>query len=386
MADDLSNRFADAIRRIVEPILPKDNKDETRVDKGDVDGSRGIAYNTATGVGGSSGTPNSTQAPAIPSAFIKKATDALQEAALQSALHALGPNGSSQGVYDAKNLLNLTTKPFTPGTLDGITQGAITGIDTASNGASRVLELTGLKDCATNTPITVRFDGHFNPPDTWDDAESPPIDADYHEGYYWTLFSGVTGLYSNSFSGLVALRSALDGTTAYGVSGGFVISKPPTSGQNVQFGAAGYSVGNATGPIGGTVYTYQSGGSVGIGEYGMELCASGDPGSGAACSASPPTSQYWPTTGEGKITRNDEGKFVTSQYDSEIPSVFTEPSSTLSLCTTDDTPVQMVGLKNGGWAYYETSAGTPTGTIQLYNKDNTLAGFTDAAGLANLLP
>lgn len=383
-----SNRFADAIKRIVEPLIPDQTGDSTFDEKSGISGTRGVGYGGTSG-SSLSGSPGSTSAPATPKTVVQSGTDAAVQAAVDAATAALfGANGATQGAYAAQDLLDLAAGPSIKEALAGSVDGALDTLYPNELDGSKLLQLDGLKKCGDTSgkELKVRTDGFYIPPVGWDTANDPPVDPSYIAGKVWTLLTGATRLYSQTFNGLVNARKAVDLSTAYATSGGFVTSLNPTEGDNILFSLnPGGHVGDPTGPLGGTAYVFQAGNSIGAGQYGQVDCGT-YPGDTAECAAAAPTATQWPITGTYQLSLQSNGQFMPNQYDSEVPIEYSTPRSTLSACTTSGTPVQLTPIKGGGFAFYETSGGNATGVVQLYNSDKTLKGYTDATGLLNYLP
>ena len=389
MADN--NRFADAIKRIVEPLIPKQKGDDNYKSKSPIPGRRGIALNngttqTSSGASGAASAANTNR----PRIITQATSDALQDAATKEALNSLGVLGAAQGSYDADALLTGEQSPAVANTVDAATLSALAlnaeanSLGTATGGG-RLLEITGLKDCATGKNYTVRTDGFFVPPASWETADNPPIDPTYLDGSVWKIISGATVIFTQTFSELISQRAALDSTVAYTVSAGIITSTDPQAGDPlIQFSTAGQLEGDPI--VGGTGYSFTSSGTVSPGTYGRILCSS-DAAAASVCALSPPKPDFWPVTGVSQLTRNSSGQFVASPYDSEVENKFKTPRSILALCTENDLPVRISPLKNGGFAFYEVDgSGAVTGVVQLYNADSSAAGFTDVAGLTRMTP
>jgi len=371
-----NNRFADAIRRIVEPLIPESSGDALLPGKGDLEGKRGVGYATASGaVAGATGAVGQKLTPAQ-QAIVRTGGDAASDAAASAALDALGASGGGQGSYDADDLLDGTDGPLDPSTDSGNSDqdkvnGSAENQSGTSSGGSRLLEITGLKKCGDTSgkTYTIRTDGFYIPPIGWDTADDPPEDPDWQIGYYWVMTSGYGG--ANDLKGATPTATAkllppvLDGVNPGNAPHVFkyLTYVSPTQytahyeRPNLPFGAPFTSTTSRVG------------------------CPGPDPD---LCPIVAPVETQWPTTNTSQLSMNSEGQFVPNQYDTEVDTEYSTPRSTLSMCTSSDQPVQIAPLKNGGFALYKTSGGAPTGTVQLYNSDKSKAGYTDGTGFNDL--
>lgn len=370
-----NNRFADAIRRIVEPLIPENSGDSLLPGKGDIEGRRGVAYSTSSGaVAGATGAVGQKLTPAQ-QAIVKTGGDAASNAASQAALDALGATSGSQGSYNADDLLDGTDGPLDPGTdSDNSDQDKVNGSaenqSGTSSGGSRLLELTGLKKCGdvSGKEYTVRLDGNYIPPIGWETAETPPESEYWQLGYYWITSGSTRGSTPGGAADayMALLRSTNPGT--YGTAYWDPSSLTPNAGTPPAYTSFHY-----------TWYASAGGSAIPGTTVARATC-----GVVPECVAVNPVEQYWPFSNKPQLTLNSEGQFVPSVYDREVDTEYSTPRSTLSMCTSSGQPIQIAPLKNGGFALYKTSGGAPTGTVQLYNSDKSKAGYTDGTGFNDL--
>ncbi len=231
-----------------------------------------------------------------------------------------------------------------------------------------------LKDCDSGELIDVRLNTGANPseskfkhPEGWGVA-GPQNDPSYTSGRVWKIISGATSLYSNNFDDIIAARSALDGTTSYGVGPAptYVIQSTPASYGStiIQFSTAGQTIGN---PVsGGTQYllqAYAAGVAIPNGRVGQQDCGL-TVDSNVACAADPPP-QYsnWqeqdPDYKHQLVFSAQDGGFVSSSYDDGLPAKFRnnvgggKGLNNVKLCTADGNEVVVSALSDGTFAYFE---------------------------------
>lgn len=93
------------------------------------------------------------------------------------------------------------------------------------------------------------------------------------------------------------------------------------------------------------------------------------------------TATEWPLDGKYIFRINDAGQYVTSQYDSEVPTIYSSNTvrSNINFCfsggTRHGTIEQTV---NGGHMIYETVAGAPTGIVRAYDSSGAMVAAFDA--------
>ena len=365
------SRYGDNIRRIsktkeLEDLLRDAQQRIKILDKAAINGKRGVAYNTEDGsylLSQNGGVGNTSP-------------------------NKLGDNGSLYG-----NNPN-----------GGLDDNSVTGDSLLAN-TPNVGEDIGaiqLKDCDTDEPIDVRFntagnvgEAIFKHPENWGVNGESPSESSYLAGSVWTLFSGVTGYFSNSFGGLLtAFMNASGWAYVYTIEAGVVSSLTPSAGDAlIQFTNTVRTIGQA--PIGGVQYVYTSGPSVGAGQYGRVVCGT-YAGDTTACDAAAPVYSSWqaqdPTVRHQLAFNSANGGFFSSQYDSGIPSNFANPISNsdytvignkpglskLQLCTDTDVPVVVEALKNGEIVFFEDDGfGAPditTYPIKKFDKDGKYVG------------
>ncbi len=374
-----NNRFADAIRRIVEPLIPEKSGDALLPGKGDIEGRRGVGYATSTGaVAGATGAVGQKLTPAQ-QAIVRTGGDAAADAAANAALDALGATAASQGSYDADDILDGEDGPLDPDTDSSNSDvskvaGSSENQSGTSSGGSRLLELTGLKKCGDTSgkEYTVRLDGNYIPPEGWETAENPPEQEYWQLGYYWVTSGSTPGATPGEAADeyMAFLRATNPGT--YGTAYWDTSTLTPVSGTPPAYTSFTY-----------TWYVSPGGTAVPGTSVTRSICPGPSPD---LCPIVNPTAKYWPFSNNPQLTMNSSGQFVPSQYDREVDTEYSTPRSTLSMCTSSGQPMQITPLKNGGFALYKTSGGAPTGTVQLYNSDKSKAGYTDGTGLLALKP
>lgn len=147
--------------------------------KDSIPGKRGIVYFTADG----SSESTSGNTPSVDEDGNKEEGTIQPDAGGDSA-------GTSGGKYNSGNKA-ADVGLSDPYPVDDAAQAGsgIFGVDTMTLG-DIVNGVTGLKDCATNQPVDVRFDGQFTAPDGWDNPDShtaPAFEDDgtFQDGYVW---------------------------------------------------------------------------------------------------------------------------------------------------------------------------------------------------------
>lgn len=390
MADN--NRFADAIKRIVEPLIPEQTGDDNYSSKSPIFGKRGIALNNGTtqatsGALGAASAANTNR----PRTVIQQSSDALQTAAIKEALNSLGSLGSDQGSYDAKKLLTGEDSPAVMGTVDAATLAAlalnaeVNSLGTASGGG-RLLEITGLKDCVSGKEMTIRTDGFYIPPSTWAAEDEPPEGGTgWDSNHYWvaTNFAGSSQGASFWEAGYNQMRNTI------GYNGGsYVVT-------DTRYISSTYDIGNTVADFTIEYFVFYGPGDPSNAWISNNItCTQNDcvsPGNPSSyCVLTEPTTSFvpWPYRGYFQVSRQGDQSYIANFRDLETPTNFSTPRSIIAACTADDdTPVRVAPLKNGGFAFYEVDGGgAVTGVVQLYNADSSAAGFTDVAGLSRMTP
>lgn len=402
-----NNRFADAIKRIVEPLIPKKEGDDPATSKTPITGRRGIAYGTleteSGAVGSASRAVGTTASKTKTEGLLQpEGSDELEEAAIEEALSTIGAMGGEQGKVSADDLLNEIVNPGMPGTVEAATLAALAKLG-AENGAGtqsgggRVTEITGLKDCTTDTGQTfsVRFDGNYTPPSGLGDPDNPdPTNTGWDSAYFWTgtNFAGS----SQGSSMYEAGNNQMQGTVGYVSPGQYQITA-------VRYVGTNYLIGTST-----ANYNYEYYADWGTGHINTGWVSGTINVSRSACTGEGNPSVYCTLTEDTRLSfvpwSNEDfnfqlsrvigadagaqlrGQFAPIKNDTSVPHKYRPPRSTVVACTEGGAHIEITTLSDGGFAFYETSGGTPTGTIRLFNADGSVKGFTDAAGLINYLP
>lgn len=321
-------------------------------------------------------------------------------------------NTEKDGWHDAESVLNGEAdangkRPPTPSTNYPATPQNTTGFQPET-----LRVLTGLQTDDETRQLIVSLDTMFIAPDDWDDAWTGPGDPSWSDGLVWKLITGGNSIFAPTFQQLISEREAVDGTKAYGVSGGFVVSTTPTSGQTLQFSTElGAGVGDPTGPLGGTIYNfeaYTAGDSILTGQYGQQDCGL-EAGDGASCAitAAPPLT-VWDDLGVSQLAWLSPyigrampysfqyiGRFMPNPADIiNTPSAYQEGASILDVKTLSGDEVRIGPLKEGGWyMYYRNPADSnnPVGppeanSVVIIRSDKTVQGFVTPNQLATMLP
>ncbi len=386
------NTYADAIKRIVEPLLPKRTGDDPNADKEPIPGQRG--YGLGNGKAGSGGAGAST--PANDEKESKYFSDKAKEVAGKTAgsisgsmfdLMSAGSLGAVDGALEAA-LKAASIKNEVMGVQD-----ADTLLENPSLSDKGMLQLNGLEDCdlGDGKEISLRFDGMFSPPSTWESADgelitadTPPPDTSYTAGQVWYANIGI-GFYGQSFDALMADivdRSAINFTYECTNGGGGFILGPARQGGFVFLTFTAKAIGDLA--LGGSIIGFDP--ALHSNRYEQVSCIGATGQKAVVCAIVEAPDAMWPSSDHYQLARNSSGQFVSHPSDPNVATKYTTPRSSLSLCTTGGKNVDIVPTSDGGFAFYETSSGAPTGIIQLYNADGTKKGYTDTAGLAGYLP
>ena len=207
----------------------------------------------------------------------------------------------------------------------------------------------------------------------WTGPDDPPVVASYEAGKYWTIISGATQIYAQTFEDMVSQREALDGTYCYEVEASApynIISVYPHAGSAyIMFAnTPGLSVGDPAG--GGTQYNYDTSGAIGAGKYGKETCG-GDAGADATCALDAPTEASWPTNHTTTLALDADGLFKSNTYDiSNAGKAYRDGVTTLVYKYTD--PTDGVTVRHG------VIEPTASGDLLIFGVDSQGAPRTDA--------
>lgn len=370
----MANRFADAVKRIIEPLIPG-QQSTTPPEKARIPGDRSIGYMVNGTVQNVSGVAGVDMAPTTTEATIQSASDAAANAVGDFAVSQFSGLDSAAGAVDAAAQLAAASAGILPdGTYSSVDNGIQSYIDLDKG--SRLLMLTGLKDPATGALFSVRTDGFYPPPTGWDGSDTPPTGTGWDQDYYWsaTNFAGTSYGSTVYEAGANQMNATL----------GYVTGLGPVT--HVAYSTTTY---DGTGSSADYTIIYTAGATEipnNIGCTRLDCISEGNPS--AYCTLTEPSTSFvpWPSDTVSVLSLIG-GQFVRSIRDTQTSVNYVVPRSTLSAQTvTGSTPVELTVLRNGGFAYYQTAAGVATGVVQLYNQNQRFAGYTDAAGLARLLP
>lgn len=368
----MGNRLAEDIKRIV-GIDPNQNILGAAAVKAALLARRGIGYfNPSTGgVDSISGTPNQTQL---------SATKGIGDT-------STGANKSGEEGLDSKDPQNGVMNPTTGQSdaadiIDGLNSASkVTESQTTDSGLvyenNDSLNSMLAKDCNTGETLEIRFRNDFIPPDAvldsndneltseWEDANVAPEVAGYEAGKYWELSGSGAPSNPQNFS---AYQVGLDGLGPLNAFGG----DAPYTFNRLE--VVNPSVTNV----------YYDGATAEINLVASKLdCTGVPPEEAATCPASAPTEDAWPVS-DKYVLKLDGGQFVSSEFDSEVPANHKNPASQIDFCFGDggSRTGTVEATKNNGYMVYETSGGSPTGIVRVYDSVGQLtAAFDGTSGL-----
>lgn len=321
-------------------------------------------------------------------------------------------NTDKDGWHDANSLLtgepdDNGKRPPTPSANYPATPQSTTG-----HQPETLQMITGLQTDDETRQLIIALDTIFLGPEDWDDAWTGPDDPSWTNGLVWKLIAGATDIFAPTFQQLISEREDFDGSKAYAISGGFVTSLTPSSGDTLQFSTnlEGF-VGQSSGALGGTIYNfepYAAGDSILTGQYGQQDCGleAGDEAS-CAITAAPPltvwddlgiTQLAWLSPYIGRAMPYSFqyiGRFMPNPADIiNTPTNYQEGASILDLKTLDGNDVRIGPLKEGGWyMYYRNPADSnnPVGppeenSVLIIRSNRTVQGFVTPNQLSTMLP
>lgn len=242
---------------------------------------------------------------------------------------------------------------------DGTSEGdGIFSVDDLRLG-DQLKGLSGLYDCATGDPVSVRFDGQFTAPDGWDDADSPPVDPTYDEGYYWAV-----SLNSPFAGGVGSTPSSAASSLASSSSNYSYISSSRQS-ETQYIAEFGYYNPEYKWDIISFVYRYPCGSST------------------ASYCTTTPYATAWPSDKPMQLSYDaDTGKYMTNQYDSNVTPEYSQPVSQFSLCNSNGDPIKSYITADGGQAIYNEA----TGIAVFKDKDGNVTTIGDGAAVTASQP
>ena len=359
---DMGNRYADDIKRIVGIDLNQ-NVLGAAEKKAAIPGTRGIGYyNPKTGGSeGSSGTPNQTTVENRDQGEFDNWENDSGTLGLDPNFPQNGVGGATTGQATAAGIIDGTApeaKVATPQITDA-------GLVYDNNNSLNSLIAT---DCNTGDEIEIRFRDDFVPPDAtfdsegneltaqWEDANTPPTAATYIQGKW---YSGIGGGSHES----TTLHGARDLITE-AINGGPVVFTFDRYEQQFET----------------QWFPYYDRSDTGQSHFIINLndCIIDAPLDPDACPLEGPTETSWPTDAR-YVMKLTEGKFVTSEFDPEVPPNRINPQSFVEFCFGAGRTGTVEVTKDNGVMIYETSGGAPTGIIRTYDPSGQMIAVFDAA-------
>jgi len=364
----MGNRYADDIKRIV-GIDPNQSILDAALQKAAIAARRGIGYFNPT-TGGSesiSGTPNQTQLPAT------KGIGDSKTGANTAGEEGLDPADPQNGV------INTTTgQASAEDVIDGINAAAklshpqVTAAGLTYSNNNSLNSLTAV-DCNTGDAVEIRLRNDFIPPDAtldsngeelaaqWEDAGTPPNKVGWTSGVEWFTGNESFATFYPTTTELIdaKIASFLD-AAAGSVTGQYWVT------------------GNYTD---GGLYHVDFSGDPSLTEFATSSRAC-TPGSGTSCPISAPTETQWPVD-DKYVLKLDGGQFVSSEFDTEVPTNLKNASSKVNFCfgAGGSRTGTIETTKDNGHMIYETSGGAPTGIIRAYDSSgNLVAAFDNQSG------
>jgi hypothetical protein len=236
------------------------------------------------------------------------------------------------------------------------------------SGGGRLLEIKDLHDCSGETSHTfsVRTDGFYMPPTGWTNVDNAD-DSTWERGVFW---SSTFGEFSSPGQS-VQTQLAYYATATPSITN-LKLSFVRVSANEYQTYATytQYGVDSENAPFGANFV----GGA----------CSEGEMGVSDRCPTSAPQLS-WPVSNTFQLSRDrKDNQFKPHPNDPNVPLKYQAPSSTISACTANGTPIKIGPTRQGGFAFYATDvSGNPTGVVQIYASDSSIVGYTDNAGYMN---
>ncbi len=238
------------------------------------------------------------------------------------------------------------------------------------------------------TPNSTDIASRYPPQDSWDDANSPPILQSFDSGLVWTLISGITQLFDQTFYGLINQREAIGPTKAYSIVGGFVSSLTPSPEDLIQFSSnLSGTIGMSSAALGGTQYAftiYNPTSTIPISHYGQQDCGL-DLGDTVTCLLPAPRETAWPQTGLIAVTLLN-GLFKINDFDSEAPFGYRPDTSSIRIAIGNGIDVIdgrfldiQLGVQGGYLMSTVNADGTTIENVDYYDANGVLT-------LANIPP
>lgn len=378
----MANRYADDIRRIV----GKDDVDGSLApakDRERIPGGRGIAYNTASGIGSSSGFSPTGGGTGVPSGSSTYNPDGTEET------DSYGSEGESRGGTSAGR--DSAFDPSNP--YDLISQfGDTTDVNEAMNNwtfnsPDALKVVTGL-DPVTGTEIDIYLGPlSYPPPEGWEDPNVPPgtgPDPTWQLGYYWETGS------ANAPDKYQSARIAADEV----VSG---INDNPNG--NV-FQESDFYQANPSEYYVCLQQVVDNGNPIPPGpEFCIIIfrnaCSAGDPaGPGDYCSTVPPEvgdPDFWPPI-DKIIMDLDNGIASVNEYQNPTDlDGFTQAGASKVNLESAENPGTFYSVEptgTGGTLIYETvgAGGPPTGVYKTFDSTGRFTGYGDVTSIDYVRP
>lgn len=230
-------------------------------------------------------------------------------------------------------------------------------------------------DCTTGDDIEILTRAEFIPPDAvfdslgveisgdWADADTPPQKIGWTSGKQWGLGASPTVWFATTVDAIQSRIDLLEGGGNV-ITGRFWVTGNYTDGgtYKLEYLVGGVTPASQTFPIG------------------FQACTPDD--NDATCPATAPAETEWPADGQYSL-RFEDGKFVTSTFDSEAPLKYQAPVGRVDFCfgAGGARTGTMEATKDNGYMIYETDAGSPIGIARVYNtegeKINSFEATTD---------
>ena len=332
---------------------------DTAAVRDQIAGTRAVAYTNADGSSSTlSGTPGQTVAPESTSFDVADCDTNPEEAQITDA---------AEGVSSAENIL-----------------------DEKLNIGDTLNELQGI-DCASGGDMNIRTDGEFVPPgarlwdsgaiktSAWVDAATPPVSAAFVAGIRWTSTSDCPNTFFGSSPGGVATAQISDENACLGGgdTGNAAVTNieilTPTSRRVT------YTLDNPSFPVDGREHSHI------ISSSACTLDVD------ASCPSIPPRDEFWPddTNGEAFMHTFKDGAFISSVYDSRVPTEHVAPLAEIDFCNDTDARVGRIeATQNGGFMISELDmvGGTTIGQYQIFSTEGVLTGYANEATAELLRP
>ena len=354
----MANRQAENIRRIVRVDSLRGGLD-IDVLRDDILGSRAVAYTNNDGsTSTTSGSPGETLAPASTLSDVADGDTNPEEDQITS---------EEAGVESAENVL-----------------------DENLNIGDTLNELQGI-DCESGEDMNIRTDGEFVPPQAtfwdsgavktsaWVDAATPPVSAAFVAGIRWTSTSDCPNTFFGSSPGGVAAAQLGDENACLGGgdTGNAVVSDIEILTATSR--RVTYTLDNPSFPVDGRDHTH------------VITSSSCTLDVDDSCPSIPPRDEFWPDDANGTAFMHtfQDGRFVSSEFDTRVPTEHVAPLAEIDFCNDTDARVGRIeATQNGGFMISELDmvGGTTIGQYQIFSSDGVLTGYANEATAELLRP